>query len=133
MDGNRATGKAWLIGAGIIVVVVLGDIVMRRAGFGSSEWLLYLVWSLFMAAVYLSTYYAPRYKLIVGMSHTLTISVLFAVSNQIQSWLGMGVDMSEEKGFTVVIALIYVTSFIPALIASVAGLLFSKQQDPHRN
>ena len=121
--------SAWLKGALLIIFIVIGDIVARKAGVGGSEWLLFLVWGLFMVAVYLSTYTAPQHKLIVGMSHTLTISLLFALSNWIQTLMGMGVDMGGEKGFGVVFALIYVTSFIPALIAAVAGLLFSAKKD----
>ncbi len=120
--------SAWLKGALIIILIVLGDIVARKAGLSGSEWLLYLVWGLFMVAVFISTYTSPAHKLIVGMSQTLTISILFALSNWIQTLMGMGVDMSGEKGFGVVFALIYVTSFIPALIAAVAGLLLSAQE-----
>ena len=121
--------SAWIKGALLIVIIVVSDIFARKAGVGGSEWLLYLVWGFFMVAVFVSTYTAPRHKLIVGMSHTLTISLLFALSNWIQSLLGMGVDMGGEKGFGVVFALIYVTSFIPALIASVIGLLLSANKD----
>lgn len=121
--------SAWIKGALLIVIIVMGDIFARKAGVGGSEWLLYLVWGFFMVAVFVSTYTAPQHKLIVGMSHTLTISLLFALSNWIQSLLGMGVDLGGEKGFGVVFALIYVTSFIPALIAAVAGLLLSAKKD----
>lgn len=121
--------SAWLKGAILIVIIVVGDIFARKAGLGGSEWLLYLVWGFFMVAVFISTYAAPRHKLIVGMSHTLTISLLFALSNWIQSLLGMGGDLGGEKGFGVVFALIYVSSFIPALIASVAGLILSGKKD----
>ncbi len=125
----KAIQSAWLKGALLIVIIVMGDIFARKAGVGGSEWLLYFVWGLFMVAVFISTYTAPEHKLIVGMSHTLTISLLFALSNSIQSLLGMGVDIGGEKGFGVVFALIYVTSFIPALIAAVAGLLLSVQKE----
>ncbi len=121
--------SAWFKGALLIVFIVVGDIIARKAGVGGSEWLLFLVWGLFMVAVFISTYMAPQHKLIVGMSHTLTISLLFALSNWIQTLLGMGVDMGGEKGFGVVFALIYVTSFIPALIAAVAGLFLSTKND----
>ena len=80
-------------------------------------------------AVFLSTYAAPRHKLIVGMSHTLTVSLFFALSNWIQSLMGMGIDMDEGKGFGVIFALIYVTSFIPALIAAVVGLILSGKNE----
>ena len=125
----KAIQSAWLKGALLIVIIVMCDIVARKAGVGGSEWLLYLVWGLFMVVVFISTYTAPEHKLIVGMSHTLTISLLFALSNWIQSLLGMGVDMGGGKGFGVVFALIYVTSFIPALIAAVIGLLLSSKKD----
>jgi|GEM_PF-3890049 len=121
--------SAWFKGALLIVFIVVGDIIARKMGLGGSEWLLYLVWGFFMVAVFISTNAVPQHKLIVGMSHTLTISLLFALSNWIQSLLGMDVDMGGEKGFGVVFALIYVTSFIPALIATVAGLLLSTKKD----
>ena len=124
----KAVQYAWFKGALLIVLIVLGDIIARKMGFGGSEWLLYFVWGLFMVAVYLSTYTTPMHKLIVGMSHTLTISLLFALSNWIQSHLDMGVDLGREKGFGVVFALIYVTSFIPALFASVLGLIISGEK-----
>ncbi len=117
--------SAWIRGALLIFFIVAVDIITRKMSLGESEWLLYFVWVIFMVAVYISTYTAPRHKLIVGMSHTITISLLFALSNWIQSHLGMGVDLGGEKGFGVVFALIYVTSFIPALIASVVGLIIS--------
>ena len=128
-ESFKAVRSAWLKGALLIVIIVLIDIIARKMGLSSSTWLLFLVWGLFMVAVFLSTYTAPRHKLIVGMSHTLTISLFFALSNWIQSLMGMGVDMGGEKGFGVVFALIYVTSFIPALIAAAAGLLFSAKHD----
>jgi hypothetical protein len=121
--------SAWFKGALLILFIVVGDIIARKMGLDGSEWLLYLVWGLFMVAVFVSTYMAPRHKLIVGMSHTLTISLFFTLSNWIQSLLGMGVDMGGEKGFGVVFALIYVTSFIPALIAALAGLYFSAKKE----
>ena len=121
--------SAWLKGSLLIVFIVVCDIIARKAGVGGSELLLFLVWALFMVAVFISTFAAPQHKLIVGMSHTLTISLLFALSNWIQSFMGMGVDIGGEKGFGVVFALIYVTSFIPALIAAVAGLLFYGKKD----
>ncbi len=121
--------SAWLKGALLIVFIVVCDIIARKMGLGGSEWLLYLVWGLFMVAVFISTYTAPQHKLIIGMSHTLTISLLFALSNWIQSLMGMGVDMGGEKGFGVVFALIYVTSFIPALIAAVSGLILSGKKE----
>ena len=127
MSEKSAIRKAWLYGAGLILFIVIGDIALRRCVFGGSEWLRYVVWGLFMAAVFISTYFAPRHKIIVGMFHTLTISALFAFLNWVQSLLGMPVDLGGAKGFGVVFSLIYVTSFIPALIASVAGLLFSKK------
>lgn len=129
MSEKNVIKKAWLYGAGLILFIVIGDIALRTSGFGGSEWLLYVVWGLFMAAVFISTYFAPRHKIIVGMSHTLTVSVLFAFFNWAQSRLGMSVDLEGAKGFGVAFSLIYVTSFIPALIASIAGLLFSKKSE----
>lgn len=128
MKQIKALKRAWLIGAVIIVLIVAGDILARRAGLGGREWMLYLVWGAFMVAVFVSTYLSPKHKLIVGMSHTLTVSLLFALSNWIQSRMGAGVDLGDDKGFGVVFALIYVTSFIPALIASVVGLLLSARK-----
>ena len=116
--------KAWLAGAVVILLVVAGDILARRAGLGGSIWMLYAVWGTFAIAVFLTTYLAPRHKLIVGMSHTVTISLLFALSNWMQSQMGM----ADNKGFGVIFSLIYVTSFIPALIASAIGLLLSKKE-----
>lgn len=120
-----AVGLAWLRGALLIVIIVIGDGVARKLGFGREVWLLYLVWGLFMAAVFLSTYFAPKHKLIVGMSHTLTISALFAGSNWLQSVLGMPANFSKEQGFFIIVALIYVSSFIPALIAALIGMVAS--------
>jgi|LGVC01.1.fsa_nt_gb hypothetical protein len=125
----KAIQPAWNKGALLIIFIVIGDIVARKAGVAGSEKLLFFVWGLFMVAVFVSTYTAPQHKLIVGMSHTLTISLLFALSNRIQSLYGIGVDIGGAKGFGAVFALIYVTSFIPALIAAVAGLIFSARKD----
>lgn len=133
MSEKGTIRKAWLYGAGLILFIVIADLALRRSGFGGSEWLLYVVWGLFMAAVFVSTCFAPRHKMIVGMSHTLTISALFAFLNWVQSLLGTPVDLGGTKGFAVVFSLIYVTSFIPALIASIAGLLFSKKSEEQGN
>ncbi len=119
--------NAWLTGAIIIVLIVAGDILSRKLGFGGADWMLYFVWGAFMLAVFATTFISPSHKLILGMSHTITISLLFALSNWIQSRMGMAVDLGGDNGFGVVFALIYVTSFIPALIASVMGLIFSKR------
>ena len=116
--------KAWLTGAVVILLIVAGDILARKAGMGGSRWMLYVVWGTFAIAVFLTTYLAPRHKLVVGMSHTVTISLLFALSNWIQAQMGM----ADDKGFGVIFALIYVTSFIPALIASVMGLILSRKE-----
>ena len=119
--------KPWVIGVVIILIIVLSDVAIRRAGMGSNSWMLYYVWGMFMVAVFITSYLAPVHKLILGMSHTLTISFLFALSNLIQSNIGMATDMGGKGGFGVVFSLIYVTSFIPALIASVIALVVSSR------
>ena len=124
----RKVKKAWLQGAALIVLIVAGDIAARTAGVTDANWLLYLVWGLFMVAVYITTRNAPEHKLVTGMSHTLTISLLFALSNWIQWKLGVGSGIGE-KGFGIIFSLIYVTSFIPALIAAIAGLLTSVRRE----
>jgi len=125
MKELRMIKKAWLAGAIVILLIVAGDIAARRAGLGGSEWMLYGVWGAFAAAVFLTTYLAPRHKLIVGMSHTVTISLLFALSNWIQSTMGL----ASDKGFGTVFALIYISSFIPALVATAAAMLLSAGRD----
>lgn len=129
MSEIKGIKRAWLAGAVLVVLIVAGDIAARKAGLGGREWMLYLVWALFMVAVFLSTILAPAHRVIVGMSHTLTISFLFALSSWIGSHTGAPADPGSEKGFGVVFALIYVTSFIPALIAAAAALLFSVQKN----
>jgi hypothetical protein len=129
MEQKGSIQKAWLIGAAIIVLIVAGDIAARRAGLGGEKWMLYAVWSAFMVAVFISTTLSPKHKLVTGMSHTLTISLLFAISNWVQFRTGTSVDLGGDKGFGIVFALIYVTGFIPALIAAGAGLLLSGRKN----
>ena len=125
MKELQAVKKAWLIGAVVILLIVAGDIAARRAGMGGSDWMLYTVWGAFATAVFITTYLAPRHKLIVGMSHTVTISLLFAFSNWIQSQMGM----ASDKGFGTIFALIYISSFIPALFATAGGMLLSARKE----
>jgi hypothetical protein len=121
----RIVGKAWLTGAVIILLIVVGDALLRQTDIAIGNWLLYAVWGSFMLAVYLTARFAPRHKLITAMSHTLTISFLFALSNLIRTALGISVDLGGERGFGIVFALVYVTSFIPALIAATVGMIVS--------
>ncbi len=117
--------QAWLRGAFLIVLIVCADLFVRYAGYGQQEWLLYLVWGLFMAAVYITTYTAPAYKIVTGVSHAVTIAALFTLARAIQSIGGVRESTGAEHGYGAIFALMYVSAFIPALIAAVAAFILS--------
>jgi len=117
--------QAWLRGALLIVLIVSADSFVRYAGYGQKEWLLYLVWGLFMVAVYITTYSAPIYKIITGVSHAVTIAALFTLARALQSFGGAGEGIGAEHGYGAVFALLYVSAFIPALIAAAAAFVVS--------
>ena len=120
---NRRTTmlKAWLMGAAIIVGIFIID------GFSEDNVikLLYLLSP--GIGAFVSAYYAPRWKFLLGMSMLLPVIVSAIATNYISLWT-TGKSITHNSDVDPVYALLGILTYsgVLCVIASVIGIIMSK-------
>ncbi len=118
--------KAWLIGTGIITIAYAAWFIILQAS-QYSEVLIILLWLSPLVAALVSTYLAPRRKVLLGMSMVISTAVLAVTFNLVYQWLGNAVDFPGMQGGLILFTTTLVYSCILCGLGSMGGLLLSKK------
>jgi len=121
--------KAWVAGAGVVVMVyVVWFIVLQTNQY--SELLNILLWSSPLAAAAVAAYLAPSKKILLGISMALPTTALAVALNFVYQWLGNAVDFPGLRGGLILFTTTLAYSSILCGLGSAGGsALASKFQD----
>lgn len=118
--------RAWSVGAGIITLVYAAWFIALQAS-QYSEALVFLLWLSPLVAALVSAYFAPRRKVLLGMSMVLPTTILAVALNAIYQWLGNAVDFPGIRGGLILFTTTLVYSGILCGLGSMAGLVLAKK------
>ncbi len=118
--------RAWSVGAGIITLVYAAWFISLQAS-QYSEALAFLLWLSPLVAALVSAYFAPRRKVLLGMSMVLPTTILAVALNAIYQWLGNAVDFPGIRGGLILFTTTLVYSGILCGLGSMAGLVLAKK------
>ena len=120
------TYRIWFLGAGIIALVyALWFIALQVELY--SEALVFLLWLSPLVAAFVTAYFAPGRKVLMGMSMVLPTTILAVVLNFVYQWLGIAVDFSGLQGGVILFTTTLVYSGILCGIGSTVGLVLAKR------
>jgi len=123
---NIAMLRAWFVGTGIIALVYAAWFIALQAS-QYSEPLVFLLWLSPFVAALVSAYFAPRRKVLLGMSMVLPTTILAVVLNFVYQWLGNAVDFPGIRGGLILFATTFVYSGMLCGLGSFMGLGLAKR------
>ena len=123
---NVTALKAWIAGAGIVVILYVTWFVVLQAS-QYSEVLVFLLWLSPLAAAFVSAYLAPRKKILLGMLMVLPTTISAVTLNFVYQWLGNAVDFPGLRGALILFTTTLVYSGILCVLGSAGGIVLAKK------
>ena len=124
--------EAWGFGFFLIIVFVVfvilvsffGDYVFHRIGISRNS-LIILSWIIPMGAGFFTSYYARKYKVLLSISHILSVCILIAIGHYLVWFFGIDVDFPGFDG-ALFVAFIYLFIAVFSVgVGLVVGLFLS--------
>jgi hypothetical protein len=117
--------KAWLTGAGILVVVFAVWFVLLQANVFSQSFVIVL-WVSPMIAAFVSAYLGPSHKILLGTSMAIPSALLAVALNSANQISGTAVDFPGLKGGFILFILVLISAAIISIPGSVAAYTLTK-------
>jgi hypothetical protein len=117
--------KAWLTGAGILVVVFAIWFVLLQANVFSQSFVIVL-WISPMIAAFASAYLGPSHKILLGTSMAIPSALLAVALNSANQISGTAVDFPGLKGGFILFILVLISAAIISIPGSVAAYTLTK-------
>lgn len=118
--------RAWSAGAGIIILVYTAWFIALQAA-QYSEALVVLLWLSPLAAALVTSYLAPRKKILLGISMVLPATILAVALNSVYQWLGNAVDFPGVQGGLILFTTTFVYGGILCGLGSIGGVVLAKK------
>jgi hypothetical protein len=118
--------RAWFAGAGVVILVYAAWFIALQASH-YSEPLAFLLWLAPLAAAFVSAYFAPRKKVLLGMSMILPTAIMAVAVNFVFQSLGSAVDFPGAGGGLILFTTTLLYSGILCTLGSVAGIVLAKK------
>jgi hypothetical protein len=117
--------KAWLTGAGILVVVFAIWFVLLQANIFSQSFVIVL-WISPMIAAFVSAYLGPSHKILLGTSMAIPSALLAVALNSANQFSGTAVDFPGLKGGFILFILVLISAAIISIPGSVAAYTLTR-------
>ena len=123
--------KAWMLGAGVLLIAHGMWFVALQANIFSQP-LVLLLWISPIVAAFVSAYIAPRKKILLGSSMAIFATILVAGLNFFYQALGHAVDFPGDRGALTLVTVMFGWNLILAVLGSTTAyfLTTSRSRQP---
>lgn len=108
------------------VSIAFNDYFYHRLGIDKNFLSLFL-WTLFIIAAYVASYYSKAFKAFLGLSYILVIPITATVVHYMNGLLGTPINFDGVNGAIVVFKIYFLVAVISASIGTCLGVFFSKK------
>lgn len=119
--------KAWMLGAGVLLVAHgIWFAALQTNTF--SQPLILLLWASPIVAAFISAYFAPRKKILMGTSMAIVATILVGALNSLYQSLGHAVDFPGFRGGFVLITVMLGWNVVLSLLGGATGYFLTRSR-----
>ena len=127
--------RAWTFGVGLLLVTDVVWLIFLQSEVFSGPLLLLMQVSPFIAA-FVSSYFAPHKKVLLGMSMAIPTTILVTVLNYIYQLFGKAVDFPGLRGGLILLTITLAYSVVLCALGGGAGYFLTRmfgRKEKHRD